>query len=117
MSQAAKALGVSRECIRLTLNGRTKRSVKIKGKLSEEYAELHIPSPADKFDELEGEEWRVSPSFPDYEVSSHGRIRKGYELKRFNPNTSGYCHTTLLLDGEPHSVYVHRLIAEAFLPT
>lgn len=116
MAEAAKALGVTRECIRLILNGRVKRSNKVKGKLSVECVELHIPTPEELFENLDGEEWRLCPSFPDYEVSSHGRLRKGFKLKTTSPNCNGYCHTGLIKDGKMYTIYVHRLVAEAFLP-
>lgn len=64
------------------------------------------------------EEWRVINNFPDYEVSSLGRVRslkwgKNRILK--TGFTSGYYH--IILCNEKHTgVYIHRLVAETFIP-
>jgi hypothetical protein len=69
------------------------------------------------------EEWRRIPSFPDYEVSSDGKIRrfrdghsypKGYVLKQ-RLNSMGYFCVMPCLYGVPKAARVHRLVAEAFL--
>ena len=63
------------------------------------------------------EEWRVIPSCPLYEASSHGRIRN---LKSGRPNAiydrpDGRIGATLYIDGRLRSKLVHRLVLEAFV--
>ena len=77
------------------------------------------------------EEWKRIDGFPNYEVSSFGRVRsvdrksvrrgsnaalKGVELKQAVVN--GYRRVTLYRgDREHHSqIFVHRLVAKAFIP-
>ena len=65
------------------------------------------------------EEWRRSPSFPDYEVSNDGQVRRyrdcrshprGFVLK---PHLSGrgYLYVTPCLYGKPKSRFIHRRVA------
>lgn len=59
------------------------------------------------------EEWRTVEKYPNYEVSSTGRVRnilKGNELKQF-PNHKGYLKVHL---GKGKTDSVHRLVAFAF---
>lgn len=69
------------------------------------------------------EEWRIIPSFPDYEASNFGRIRRrtraphtrpGRILKT-PPNRSGYLKAALSINNKMKHTTVHRLVAEAFL--
>lgn len=69
------------------------------------------------------EEWRPIPSWPEYEVSSIGRVRRvaagqGTKAGRvLTPWTSvGYQYVGLWRDNSRTSVAVHRLVALAFLP-
>jgi hypothetical protein len=70
-------------------------------------------------------EWRVIPSFPDYEASSDGQIRRrtvprakpnhfgpGYVKK--TDNKGGYLYCAMTRPGWRGSVTVHRLVCEAF---
>lgn len=66
------------------------------------------------------EEWRPAPGFPDYAVSSEGRVkravpdwrgRNGTILKQ---RTDRYAHVTLYRDKKPSLVLVHRLVCAAF---
>lgn len=69
-----------------------------------------------------------------YEVSSCGKVRsldrmvrqshkgsdkmrlwKGKVLSQTVAATRGYCQVSLSVDGKAHKVYVHRLVAEAWL--
>lgn len=72
------------------------------------------------------ERWKVVKDFPDYEVSSYGRIRsyKNYQGRRatefhfINPrvNPNGYLIATLYDDfHRPHQLAVHRIVAESFV--
>lgn len=59
------------------------------------------------------EEWITVSRFPNYEVSSHGRVRNkrtGYVLKPF-PDRYGYLRLSL---GNVDNVPVHRLVCETF---
>lgn len=66
------------------------------------------------------EEWRVIADFPDYAVSSEGRVKRivpdrsgrvGHILK---PRIDRYAYLTLYRDAEPSVVLVHRLACTAF---
>lgn len=62
------------------------------------------------------EEWRAIPGWDGYEASSLGRLRRGSRI--FNPAPSGSAgrpRTTLSRNGKPKTVFVHTLIALAFL--
>lgn len=71
------------------------------------------------------EEWRVSPDFPHYEISSQGRIksvvmRKGAKLRvlrgtmRFYTGRPVALMVSLRRDGHTFCVRVHRLVLQAF---
>jgi hypothetical protein len=66
-------------------------------------------------------EWRTIPNFPDYEIREDGAIRRltgaktrtaGHVLK-FNM-ASRYPRVKLSLGGMKYSIFVHRLVCEAF---
>lgn len=68
------------------------------------------------------EEWRECPGFPDYSVSSAGRVRRDTPSTRGGPGrilaasfTRGYAYVTLYVDRERRCRSVHRLVARAFL--
>ena len=64
------------------------------------------------------EEWRDAPGFPLYEISSRGRIRRKPKILKPGVIPSGH-FTVALSTGRgtrAKSIYVHRLVAEAFLP-
>lgn len=72
---------------------------------------------------MEIEEWRVVAPWPDYAVSSHGRIKRlttrnsgvaGAILAQFL--IAGYPSVNVSCNGRRRSVRVHRLVAEAFIP-
>lgn len=68
-------------------------------------------------------EWRVCPSFPAYEVSEAGDIRRwkkdqwnhayGYVLS--HKIQGGYKRYTLRANGKSHNIHAYRMVAEAFL--
>lgn len=60
--------------------------------------------------------WVKSKEFPEYEVSSNGRVRniKTGRIMKTNLNTRGYEVLCVRKDKEQHSVRVHRLVADAF---
>ena len=69
-------------------------------------------------------EWRVVQGFPDYEVSSDGRVRRltPHKKKAFGPgymvrlrlNQDGYQTCVLWTGSQQKTVLVHRLVCEAF---
>ena len=80
------------------------------------------------------EEWREIPGFPEYQVSSHGRVRSYYKANGYGggftcdrsitPNIlrqtplkkSGHMRVYLYHNGIKVSLLVHRLVAIAFIP-
>lgn len=50
------------------------------------------------------------------EISSHGRIRRGIKIKEPSKKPGGYSYITLSKNGKHRNFYIHRLVAEAFLP-
>lgn len=66
------------------------------------------------------EKWKDIDGFPDYKISSEGkilRISKNYYLKPCLDKSIGYFVVNLYdTKGRPHRKFLHRLIAEAFIP-
>ncbi|MGU3496363.1 HNH endonuclease [Xanthobacteraceae bacterium A53D] len=71
------------------------------------------------------EEWRPVDDWPDYEVSSHGRVRRTTSWGRATAGAvrkpvfiSGYAAVTLThRSGRRKMMLIHRLVAKAFLPS
>ena len=63
------------------------------------------------------EEWKDIESFEGYQVSNEGRVKnsKGKILKP-QKNSCGYLRVQLWEDGKQVMKFIHRLVAEAFLP-
>jgi hypothetical protein len=62
------------------------------------------------------EEWRTIVGFPNYSVSSYGRVynkERNRILSEFY--TYGYAHVQLYHEGMASTKKIHRLVAEAFL--
>jgi len=61
---------------------------------------------------------KVIDGFPNYEISSEGWIRNIKTNKKFYGSiaTIGYRETTLAKKGKKYKRYLHRLIAEHFIP-
>jgi hypothetical protein len=66
------------------------------------------------------EEWKYVEGYPEYEVSSLGRLRSHKNGKEtyFNlkPDSWGYVIVTISKDGERKGIRFHRLVAQHFLP-
>jgi hypothetical protein len=66
------------------------------------------------------EEWRKINNFPDYEVSSLGRVKslkRGTEkVMTLKNHYKGYKYIKFCQDGKQICKKVHRLVAEAFIP-
>ena len=63
------------------------------------------------------ETWTTVVGFPNYEVSTYGRVRKaeGHELIAAETHCKGYLRVNLFLGDKRYHRKVHRLVAEAFL--
>lgn len=70
------------------------------------------------------EEWKDIRGFPDYQISSFGRVkslRRDYKYGRHGDiilsqnDRKGYKGVTLFKNGKRHYKAVHRLVAEAFI--
>jgi hypothetical protein len=65
------------------------------------------------------ERWAYIPGFPNYRVSDKGRVwsEKTQKFLKLKPlDDHGHLGVCLSRDGEPHYRYIHRLVAEAFIP-
>lgn len=70
------------------------------------------------------EEWRNIRGFPNYQISSLGRIRRlkksggvvSATLLKQAVHKTGYCVCCLCRNGQTKMFRVHRLVAEAFIP-
>lgn len=67
---------------------------------------------------LPNEHWKAIDGYEDYVVSSLGRVfsLKSHKLLTQGKHTGGYHKVCLCKDGKPVNKYVHRLVAEAFIP-
>lgn len=64
------------------------------------------------------ETYKIIKDYPNYEVSSEGRVRntKTGRILRPNLNEGGYQQVNLYLDRKPKLFRVHRLVASTFIP-
>ena len=86
------------------------------GKLSPEQREsMQLRKAERKFDPIP-EKWRSVPDYPEYLISSEGRLRgkKGKLRKPYANIKNGYLYTDLRKNNEPKKFYVHRLVLWAF---
>lgn len=71
--------------------------------------------------ELESEKWKDIDGYDGaYQVSDLGRVRSlkfgKTRVLRAYKNRYGYLKVFLWKDGKRHNIYVHRLVARAFIP-
>jgi len=68
--------------------------------------------------------WQKIPNFPDYSVSDYGHVRRDTPTKRnplggnvLKPGTGkqGHKYVNLRRNNKAYSVYVHRLVLQAFV--
>lgn len=59
-------------------------------------------------------EWRQCKSFPEYEVSDTGLVRKGGTLRKLQYHAYGYTMVFITAKPKQLKLCVHRLVAEAF---
>ena len=66
---------------------------------------------------MEGEQWAACDEFPAYAVSNMGRVMnlKTNSILRPRDNSYGYARVALRKDGRTHDVYIHHLVAAAFI--
>lgn len=60
----------------------------------------------------------ILPQYPQYRIYSNGQIfteKNEIYLKPIN-NGNGYFYVNLWINGLQHSRYIHRLVAQAFIP-
>lgn len=64
------------------------------------------------------ERWKIIEEFPKYLISNKGRIKtiNTLEDKKVFTKEDGYVATGLTKNKKEHYKYVHRLVAEAFVP-
>ncbi len=60
--------------------------------------------------------WMPIPSFPLYEASLSGAVRRGGRTLRPHTRKSGYQHLLLCEEGRRYCRLVHRLVASAHIP-
>lgn len=70
---------------------------------------------------IQGEIWKDIEGYEGYQVSNKGRVkstiaRKEGKLLKPSANKSGYFIVVLRINGKPKTHYMHRLVAEAFIP-
>jgi hypothetical protein len=67
--------------------------------------------------ESSNEHWKVIAEFPEYSISSYGRIRntKKENIRIPDINSKGYARLRLVRNGKIIRKFIHRLVAEAFL--
>lgn len=67
--------------------------------------------------EAGAETWRLCPSYPLYEVSSLGRVRRVGKMRAMKQRiaANGYPQVTLSLHNRLVTRYVHTLVAESFI--
>lgn len=62
------------------------------------------------------EQWLTVPCAADYEVSNHGRIRRGERMLAGYRLRNGYVGCSVSQNGYRRSTTIHALVAEAFVP-
>ncbi len=71
----------------------------------------------EKIVDIIGEEWKPVSGTQDYEVSSMGRVRRKTRILKSWCDNSGYCVVGPKYQRKVKHKAVHRLVAEAFLPS
>lgn len=83
---------------------------------SQEYESMTVPQHTPTLN-LPQEVWRAVPGYPQYTVSSLGRVRgaRGWLLRPGPSNGRNYPTVALYRDARRHTVTIHRIVALAFL--
>lgn len=64
---------------------------------------------------MKNEIWKDAPGFPGYQVSDAGRVRSFYRVLAPD-SVKGYYRVRLYRNGRVYRIYIHRLVAMAFVP-
>ena len=64
---------------------------------------------------MQNEIWKDAPGFPGYQVSNAGRVRSFYRVLATD-SIKGYYRVRLYRNGRVSRIYIHRLVAMAFVP-
>ena len=64
---------------------------------------------------MQNEIWKDAPGFPGYQVSDAGRVRSFYRVLAPD-SVKGYYRVRLYRNGRVYRIYIHRLVAMAFVP-
>lgn len=64
------------------------------------------------------EEWKMIEEFPEYSISTFGRIRntKKGNIRMPDVNSKGYARLRLVRNAKIIRMFIHRLVAQIFLP-
>ena len=64
------------------------------------------------------EEWKIIEEFPEYSISTHGRIKNTKKdfIRVPDLNSKGYERLRIIRNGKKIRKFVHRIVAETFLP-
>ena len=71
---------------------------------------------------MSNEEWRIIAAAPDYEISSHGRVRRATDgkntekgrLLKPSPDKDGYLQFTAIVNKRRKVIKIHRAVLLAF---
>ncbi len=90
-------------------------------KAEEKISELEKKIAIGCIEDLPGEVWKDIEIFKDYQISNCGRLRshkKGNEWRLLRPfiNNDGYVAFQFTGNGKSKKLYMHRLVALAFIP-
>ena len=64
---------------------------------------------------MRNEIWKDEPGFPGYQVSNAGRVRSFYRVLAPD-SVKGYYRVRLYRNGRVYRIFIHRLVAMAFVP-
>ncbi len=64
---------------------------------------------------MRNEIWKDAPGFPGYQVSNAGRVRSFYRVLAPD-SVKGYYRVRLYRNGRVYRIFIHRLVAMAFVP-
>ena len=81
----------------------------------------HKEHPCMKIRNIQGEIWKDIDGYDGYQISNKGRVkstivRNEGKLLKIGINKLGYCIVGLSINGKSKTHYVHRLVAETFIP-
>lgn len=64
---------------------------------------------------MRNEIWKDAPGFPGYQVSNAGRVRSFYRVLAPD-SVKGYYRVRLYKNNRVYRIFIHRLVAMAFVP-